>query len=193
MTPGVSRETEAKLRDYETLVREESHKQNLISASTLDSFWNRHVLDSLQLMRWIAPGKRVADIGSGAGLPGIVLAVAGAHPVTLIEPRKLRAAFLERVSRELVLDVEVIARKAESAAGPYDVITGRAVAPLNRFLALSSHLSHAGTIWLLPKGKNVQSELEQARRNWQCEIGEEPSCTDPESTILIVSKVRRRR
>lgn len=192
MIPDVSRETEAKLRNFEAIVREESQKQNLISASTLESFWDRHILDSLQLMSWIAPGKTVADIGSGAGLPGIVLAIAGARPVILVEPRRLRAEFLQRVARELGLDVEIIPKKVEAVNGSFDIITGRALAPVDRFLALTEHLSHKRTIWLLPKGRNAQSELEQARRSWQCEVGEEPSCTDPESTILIVSKVRRK-
>jgi 16S rRNA (guanine527-N7)-methyltransferase len=99
---------------------------------------------------------------------------------------------LERATQALGLDAVIIPKKVEAVTGKYDIITGRAVAPLGRFFSLACHLSHPQTVWLLPKGRNAQSELEQARRNWHCEVGEEPSCTDPESTILRISKVRRR-
>ena len=186
----VSRETEARLRQYEGLVRAESPRQNLVAASTMASFWDRHIADSLQLLRFIPVGASLCDIGSGAGLPGIVLAATGQVHATLVEPRRLRAEFLARVIAELGLECQVIPTKAQAVRGAFDVITARAVAPLGHLLAMTRHLSHRRTIWVLPKGRNVQSELESLRRSWHCEIGEEPSVTDPEARIITLSNVK---
>lgn len=188
----VSRETFEKLETYAALLREENQRQNLVSASTLDQLWERHILDSAQLVRFERAGASWVDIGSGGGLPGIVIACLVARPVTLIEPRRLRAEFLDRVVQSLGLIATVQRAKAEAASGRFDIITGRAVAPLDRFLGISHHLSHPGTIWVLPKGRNAQSELVEARRNWQCEACEAKSITDPESTILVLSGVQGR-
>lgn len=190
---AVPRETLILLRRLEALILEESQHQNLISKSTEATIWDRHILDSLQLMDFIPERASVIDIGSGAGLPGLVLGCAGVTPLALVEPRRLRAEFLHRAADALALDVDVISRKAESVQGKHDVITGRAVAPLERFLAMTHHLSHPETIWILPKGRAAHSELAQAKRNWQGEVREEPSRTDPESTILILSKIRAKR
>ena len=161
----VSRETFEKLEAYAALLRAESERQNLVSVSTLDSLWERHILDSAQLLRFAPdPAASWVDIGSGAGLPGIVIAILGDVPVTLIEPRRLRAEFLERAVSELGLNARVVVGKAERAQGRFDVITGRAVAALPEFLALSAHLSTKNSRWVLPKGRNAQSELAEAKR-----------------------------
>lgn len=170
------------------MLTEEAQRQNLVSASTLDALWERHILDSAQLAR-LAAGKCWADIGSGAGLPGIVLAILTGTPTTLIEPRRLRADFLSRVVAELGLDAAVECSKVERISGRYDVITARAVASLDRLIAMSIHLSHERTIWVLPKGRNAKSELAEARRAWHYDWRAEPSITDPESEILLLSKV----
>ena len=185
----VSRETFEKLERFAAMLVAEAGQQNLVSASTLGELWERHILDSAQLAR-LASGGRWVDIGSGAGLPGIVLAVLTGGPVTLIEPRRLRAEFLSRVVAELDLDVEVACSKVERVTGSFDVITARAVASLDRLLAISTHLSHEHTIWVLPKGRNAKSELAEARRAWHYDWRAEPSITDPESEILVLSKVR---
>lgn len=190
----VSRETLDRLDAYSNLLRRENERQNLVSASTIDHLWERHVLDSVQLVRFEPnPGASWVDIGSGAGLPGIVIACLVTGPVTLVEPRRLRADFLRQTVESLGLNAVVEHAKAEAISGQFDVIAGRAVAPLDRFLGISHHLSHAGTIWVLPKGRNAKSELAEARRNWQCEACEATSITDPESTILVLSGVRGRR
>ena len=104
----VSRETFEKLEAYAGLLREESQRQNLVSASTLDSLWERHILDSAQLVRFEPHrGATWVDIGSGAGLPGIVIACLVEGPVTLIEPRRLRADFLHRACESLLLNASV--------------------------------------------------------------------------------------
>ena len=185
----VSRETYVKLERYADLLREESARQNLISTSTLDSLWDRHILDSAQLAR-LADGKRWLDIGSGAGLPGIVIALLTGRAVTLVEPRRLRAEFLTRTVAELGLKAEVACCKVERMQGAFDVITARAVASVDRLLGMSIHLARSGTIWVLPKGRNVKSELVEAQHSWHYDARAEPSITDPESEILLLSKVR---
>lgn len=192
----VSRETMQKLEFYVELLRDENSRQNLISASTLDDLWTRHIIDSAQLARFASrPDASWIDIGSGAGLPGIVIALLAQGPVTLVEPRRLRAEFLHSTIERLQLGDRCTVRiaTAQNVHGSFDMITARAVAPLNKLLGLTRHLSHADTIWALPKGRNAQSELEQANRSWQCEVRSEPSCTDPQARILLLSGVRARR
>lgn len=191
----VSRETFAKLERYEAMLRDESRRHNLISKATLGHFWERHILDSAQLARFEpAPGASWVDIGSGAGLPGIVLALLVRGPVVLIEPRRLRIEFLQRVADELGFGerVNVAASKAENVSGRFDVITARAVASVDALLALSTHLSTRKTCWVLPKGRSAQSELAEARRHWHCDAKRVASCTDPESEILLLHNVKAR-
>lgn len=187
----VSRETFEKLEAYAALLREEAQHQNLISASTLNHLWERHILDSAQLLRFEPfEGASWVDIGSGAGLPGIVVACMVAGQVTLIEPRRLRAEFLHKLCESLKLDVRVVAGKAERAEGRYDVITARAVANLSKLLEISAHLSTRKSLWVLPKGQSAERELAEARQAWQGVFHVEPSATDPDSRIVTVTGVR---
>jgi 16S rRNA (guanine527-N7)-methyltransferase len=188
----VSRETIDKLKRYEQLVRDESANQNLVSRSTLNDFWSRHVLDSAQLLRFAPSGSTWADIGSGAGLPGIIVACFGTDPVHLIEPRRLRAEFLERVAGELDLDATIHLGRAETARGSFDVITARAVASLDRLLELSHHLSTGKSLYLFPKGKSAESELVAARQTWQASFHVERSVVDAESGIILARNVRQK-
>ena len=189
----VSRETFERLEAYAAMLRDESRRQNLVSLSTLEALWERHILDSAQLVRFEPrPGASWADIGSGAGLPGLVVACLIEGPVTLIEPRRLRADFLHRAAESLALDVSVATMKAERAGGEYDVITARAVKPLSDLLRISQHLSTRKTVWALPKGRSAQSELVEARRAWQGAFHVEQSVTDPESYIVVATGVRAR-
>jgi 16S rRNA (guanine527-N7)-methyltransferase len=190
---AVPRETLDKLAAYSDLVRKESRHQNLVSRATLDQLWERHVADSAQLVPLEeGTGGSWADIGSGAGLPGVIIALLVDGPVTLIEPRRLRAQFLERIADELGLAnrVRVICAKSERVSGTFDTITARAVAPLPKLLEISTHLSTRKTRWLLPKGRNAESELAEARRSWHCDAQVVPSRTDPDSRILVLSGVR---
>ena len=190
----VSRETLDRLGLYAALLREGNERQNLVSAATLGSLWERHILDSAQLARFEPrPGSSWVDIGSGAGLPGVVLACLIGGPVTLVEPRRLRSEFLQTVILELGLSATVISAKAERVAGTFDVITGRAVASLSEFIDLSSHLSTKNTVWVLPKGRNAQSELAEAERTWQGVFHVEQSVTDADSRIIVGTGVRARK
>lgn len=186
----VSRETYEMLHIFEGLLRREAEAQNLVSAATLDSLWDRHILDSAQLARFDRSDSQWVDIGSGAGLPGIVLAAIIQRSIVLIEPRRLRAEFLERAAAAVGVEVEVFQCKSERVERRFDIITARAVAPLGRLLAMTHHLSHAGTKWVLPKGKNAKSELAEARGNWHYDVSAEPSVTDPDARILLLTNVR---
>jgi 16S rRNA (guanine527-N7)-methyltransferase len=189
----VSRETFEKVEHYVALLREESDRQNLISAATLDSVWARHILDSAQLVRYEPKtGASWIDIGSGAGLPGIVIACLVEGPVTLVEPRRLRADFLHKVCESLGLNSPVISAKAERVGGTFDVITARAVASLAQLLKISAHLSTRKTVWALPKGRSAERELAEARRSWQGVFRVEPSVTDADSLIVVGTEVRAR-
>ena len=190
----VSRETFEKLQTYEGLLREENGRQNLVSSSTLDNVWVRHILDSAQLAR-LEPkaGASWADVGAGAGLPGIVIACLVEGPVTLIEPRRLRVEFLHRVVESLHLNATVVGSKAERFRGAYDVITARAVANLAKLFEISAHLSTTNTVWAFPKGTRAHEELSEAKRAWQGVFHVEQSVTDPESGIVVGTGVRRKR
>ncbi len=190
----VSRETVEKLEAYAAMLREGNRSQNLVSSSTLETLWDRHIVDSAQLARFEPfAGASWADVGSGAGLPGIVIACLVAGPVTLIEPRRLRAEFLNRAVSGLGLDARVVCAKAETVTGPFDMITARAVARLDRLLEISHHLSTGKTRWALPKGRSAQTELAEAECRWQGAFHVERSVTDADSYIVIGQGVRARR
>ena len=190
----VPRETLDRLQQFAALLKAESARQNLVSASTLDSLWDRHIIDSAQLVRFEPnPGAAWVDIGSGGGLPGIVIASLVEGRVTLVEPRRLRAEFLHKVSESLEIGAVVLCAKAERVEGSFDVITGRAVAQMGQFLKLSAHLSTRNTVWALPKGRNAPQELAEAQKAWQGEFHVERSVTDADSWIVVGTGVRARR
>ena len=190
----VSRETFERIERYIELLRAENQRQNLVSAATLDDVWSRHILDSAQLAKFEPrAGASWIDIGSGAGVPGIVIACLVEGPVTMVEPRRLRADFLHRVSESLGLRTAVLCTKAERVEGSYGVITARAVAQLTELLKISAHLSTRKTVWALPKGRSAERELAEARDAWQGDFRVEPSVTDDEAFIVVGTQVRARK
>jgi 16S rRNA (guanine527-N7)-methyltransferase len=190
----VSRETLARLANFEALLREENGWQNLVSAASLDQFWARHVLDSAQLLRFATMGGPWLDLGTGAGFPGLVVAALRPGPTTLAEARRLRVDFLQRAAAVLAADPEIIHAPIERMADrPFAVISARAFAPLPRLLALAHRFSTENTLWLLPKGRNAKSELEAVRGAWQGDFRLEPSLTDADAQIIVATGVRPRR
>jgi 16S rRNA (guanine527-N7)-methyltransferase len=190
----VSRGTFERIETYIELLKAENRRQNLVSAATLQQVWQRHILDSAQLVRFEPrAGASWVDVGSGAGLPGIIITCLVEGPVTLVEPRRLRADFLRKVVSALQLQAKAECAKVEKVIGRFDVITGRAVAPLTKFIEISHHLSTGKTVWALPKGRSAQSELAEAQLAWQGMFHMEPSVTDTDSQILVGTGVRARR
>lgn len=193
----VPRETQDRLDRLIAFLRDEMPHQNLIAASTVDHIWARHIADSAQLLGLAPPEASTwIDLGSGAGFPGMV--VAAMRPdvqVTLVESRRKRIDYLQRLAKALMIDDRItIAGKRleqlESAA--YDVISARAFAPLDRLLPLAHRFSHSGTTWLLPKGRSASSELEAVGASWQGVFRIEPSMTDSEAAIIVATKVQPR-
>lgn len=188
---GVSRET--KLAAFVDILTEESARQNLIAPSTIDQIWSRHIVDSAQLLTHAPADGAWLDIGSGAGLPGIVLAILRDTPVEMVEPRKLRTDFLALAAERLGLDnVTVHTAKIERTSGRATIITARALAPLPDIFRIAAHRSTSSTVWILPKGRNAQSEVAAARRAWHGSFHVEPSITAPDSLIVVAREVRPR-
>ena len=189
----VPRETMARLDLFDDLLREANETQNLVAARSIETLWQRHFLDSAQLLRF-APSREASwvDLGSGAGFPGLVVALLHKGPVTLIEERRLRIEFLRRAADALDLAVEIIAAKVERVEPrPFDVISARAFAPLARLLDLGTRFSTTKTVWLLPKGRNAQSELEALDSSWQGDFRLEQSLTDADAQIVVAEGVKQ--
>jgi 16S rRNA (guanine527-N7)-methyltransferase len=194
---GVPRET--MLARFADILREESARQNLVSASTLDHLWVRHLVDSAQLLP-LAEAARAGnwiDVGAGAGLPGMVVAILSDRNIVLVEPRAKRAEFLRETARLLSFEsrVAVIASRIEAykPPAPAAIVSARAVAALPGLLQSTIHCTDSSTVWLLPKGRNAQSEVEAARHAWQGVFHVEPSITQPDSGIVVAREVRPRR
>jgi len=189
----VSRETYEQLQQFAELIREENERQNLIASNSLPDLWNRHILDGAQLLALAEVQGSWCDIGSGPGLPGLVIAILGGAPMTLVEPRRLRADFLRNAIDRLGLEnVRVEEGKVERVQGKFDFITARAVARLDRLFGMACHLAHAETKWFLPKGESVKSELDEARATWQGDFSLVPSRTHPAAAIVVAEHVQRR-
>ncbi|MET0308903.1 MAG: 16S rRNA (guanine(527)-N(7))-methyltransferase RsmG [Sphingomonas sp.] len=193
---GVSRET--LLERFAAILRREAAQQNLIAASTLDSLWVRHLVDSAQLVPLSVVAGRGAwlDVGSGAGLPGLVAAILLDRPVVLVEPRAKRVAFLRAAAAELGIDKRVTVQPSRiESYHPINraaIVSARAVAELSQLIASTYHCTDSSTVWLLPKGRNAHSEVEAARANWQGSFHVEPSITQPDSGIVIAQGIRPR-
>jgi 16S rRNA (guanine527-N7)-methyltransferase len=192
----VPRETLERLEAFAALLHRENQHQNLVSAGSLAHLWERHFLDSAQLVQF-APGDAQLwlDLGTGAGFPGLLVPLF--HPATaiLVESRRLRAEFLRIAASTLGIEdrVEIHCSKLEALPSRRaDVISARAFAPLPRLLALAERFSSPETVWILPKGRSAKSELEAARSSWQGDFRLEPSLTDADAGIVVATRVRRK-
>ena len=189
----VPRETMQALDRFAALLRVENESQNLVSRGTLDQLWLRHIADSAQLLRFAPEGASWVDLGTGAGFPGLVIAALHDGPVTLVEERRLRVEFLRRAAELMGLRIEILHARVERApARPFDVISARAFAPLEKLLSLGTAFSTQKSLWLLPKGRNAETELAALDPSWQGDFRLEPSVTDAEAQIIVAEGVRQR-
>jgi 16S rRNA (guanine527-N7)-methyltransferase len=190
---GVSRETLERLEAYAALLATWSLRINLVGRATLDDLWRRHFLDSAQLLPLVPAGTQsLADLGSGAGFPGLVLAILGVPGVELIEADSRKAAFLREVARVTGADVTIRGCRIESVP-PHavDVVTARGCAPLERLLALAERLTGPTTSCLFLKGARAEEELTAAGKAWTMTVSRHPSRADPDGSVLLLQQVVR--
>ncbi|RAU23722.1 16S rRNA (guanine(527)-N(7))-methyltransferase RsmG [Paramagnetospirillum kuznetsovii] len=190
---GVSRETLRRLGLYADLLVKWQAKINLVGPDTLPDLWSRHILDSAQLFPLIpATAKRLVDLGSGAGFPGLVLAVMGAPDVHLVESDSRKCAFLREAARVTGTPVTIFNKRIEQVAGlDADVVTARALAPLGKLLDWAFPHLAAGGQCLFLKGRGAEDELTATAKEWNIGLRRIPSLTDPAGLVLQLHEVRR--
>lgn len=192
----VSRETLDRLDDFCELLNQWQRKINLVSSSTLDSLWQRHIWDSAQLLDHISqrPLASVLDMGAGAGFPSLILATLSDFNFTLVEADGRKCSFLREAVRLLhIKDQVTIVNSRIESLNPqhFDIITCRAFAPLPRLLEYGVRFAADDTIWLLPKGQAVEEELTNASLCWTMNCEQVPSRSDTQGTILKLTGVKR--
>ncbi|HEY5071660.1 MAG TPA: 16S rRNA (guanine(527)-N(7))-methyltransferase RsmG [Caulobacteraceae bacterium] len=194
-TLGVFGESARALERFGRLLAHANASMNLVGAASLDEFWTRHVLDCAQLLRLAPQARTWADLGSGAGLPGLVLAILlKERPevrVHLVESAAKRCRFLDQVVAELGLPAEIHHRRAEGMALRVEVVTARACAPLDRLLGFAGGFLREGARGLFLKGAGVQAEISQARKRWRFDCETFESLSDPRGRVLSVTGVCR--
>lgn len=196
----VSRETVADLESYVSLLKSWQKTINLVAPATLDEVWHRHVADSAQLLA-LAPSEARywVDLGSGGGLPGLILAIMlkirpGAR-MTLVESDARKVAFLREAARQTSAPVDILCTRIERAAthvrvDEVDVITARALAPLDRLLGLVRPIFGRRATALLPKGRDAESEIAEARRHWRFDGELVASRTDAGARIVVIRELQ---
>ena len=196
LTP-VSRETLARLDIFVALLLEWQNRVNLVASSTLESVWTRHVADSLQLLAQAPEARSWVDLGSGGGFPGMVIACALADDpaarMHLVESNGKKAAFLREAARVTNAPAEIHPVRIEDFVHKFrespQIVTARALAPLEQLLGTAYPLLKRGAVGLFPKGQNVDAELTAATKCWKIEAALAPSVTDPKARIVVVRKL----
>lgn len=194
---NVSRETLDRLKIFEQVLLKWNPKINLVSRNSLEDLWTRHIIDSVQVFRCVPPPKHWVDMGSGGGLPGVIVAIMAAEEspdtkVTLIESDLRKSAFLRTTARECGANITVISKRIEQAEPQNaDVLSARALADLSLLLEFSErHLSSTGTA-LFPKGANWKKEVDNARQRWRFDLEPITSLTEPDAVVLKIEGVAR--
>lgn len=194
----VSRETMERLKIFDATLQKWNPRINLVSRSTLPDLWNRHILDSIQVFEAIQqPTGHWVDIGSGGGMPGVIVAICAAEKapalrVTLIESDQRKSAFLRTAARECGVSVNVISERIETAEPQSaDVLSARALADLSQLCEFSErHLKKEG-LCIFPKGGNWKKEVDNASQQWRFEWEAITSLTEPQAVILKMKGVER--
>lgn len=195
---GVSRETAACLDTYVAQLRRWQTVKNLVGPATLREVWTRHVADALQLIALAPEATRWLDLGSGAGIPGLLLAIAGRErpdfTVDLVESNARKCAFLMETARLTQAPARVHNSRIEDIIDTRigaEIVCARALAPLTQLLAWTEPLLKTGTVALFPKGRDVQSELTEAAQRWKFVYDLLPSRTDSDARIVRVTALSR--
>lgn len=192
----VSRETMEKLKAFAALLEKWTKSINLIAPNSVPEIWERHIVDSAQILSVAGDDWKLwTDLGSGGGLPAIVVAILDQkdRPITLVESDKRKCLFLNTVRRELSLNMIVKNERIEGINQQRSsIVSARALAPLTTLISFAEELIEDDGKALFLKGARYQEELDNARKSWQFEVSEHPSQTNPDSRILEISRIQRR-
>lgn len=194
---NVSRETLERLETYAALLTKWNPKINLVARSTLDDLWNRHFLDSAQILEIAPAGATWADLGTGGGFPGLVVAILAAESrpalrVTCVESDLRKATFLRTVLRETGVAGEVISKRIEEVPPlTADIVSARALAPLSSLLGFAERHLKPGGAALFLKGAEHEKELKEALETWSFRADTYPSKTHPDAVILKIGDISR--
>ncbi|WP_425044911.1 16S rRNA (guanine(527)-N(7))-methyltransferase RsmG [Primorskyibacter sp. S87] len=193
----VSRETIDRLKIYERTLKKWNPSINLVSKRSLDEAWGRHILDSAQIFVFQRPEGHWVDLGSGGGLPALILAAISAETTpnarfTLIESDKRKSAFLRTAAREMGLRIEVLAERIEAATPQNaDILSARALTDLGGLLSFAQRHANPGATLVFPKGSTWENEVEEARKEWNFELEAIKSSVEPGAAILKIRGVSR--
>lgn len=199
----VKHEAIVDLQKFYQVLADGNEVMNLVGPATLPDYWSRHVLDSAQLLDYRPDARTWADLGAGAGFPGIVLSILLKHSTTLtdgpapqvylVESLTKRCRFLQTVVDDLNLPATVINDRAENVSVKVDVVTARAVAPMSKLLGFAEGFIRKGAdAWFL-KGENVESELVDAGKVWKFDVEQSESMSDPRGRVIHIRRLRRAR
>lgn len=191
---NVSRESWPRLSAYVELLLQWQQKTNLIGPATAPLVWERHILDSLQLLPLLKRPGSIADLGSGAGLPGVVIAIASGRHLHLYESNQKKAAFLREAARATGSTCSIHRIRLEQLAAHMPepmpaYVTARALAPLSRLIEWASPLLLAGATGLFHKGQDLDSELTEATKYWKMQVIRHPNATDSRGAILELTEL----
>ena len=183
----------ARLEQFAKLLLEESNRQSLVARSTFGSIWSRHLADSAQLVALAPVTGQWIDVGSGGGLPGVVVSILRDAPMLMVEPRRKRADFLKHLCADLDLtNASVTQANIQAVSAEASVVSARAVSNMIDLFTWTKGVVSRETLFLLPRGENAVSELDVVRRAWQGEFHVEQSVTDPSAGIVVAKRVRSR-
>jgi len=191
---SVSRETLDKLQAYANLLEKWQRRINLVSKLTLPDLWTRHMLDSAQIFPHLPKNcKSLVDIGCGAGFPGLVLAIMGIEDVHMVDSDARKMAFVREASRITETPVTIHNCRIDDLDETlkFDVVTSRALAPLEKLLGFSQALSKPEGISIYLKGRKCQEEVLEAQKSWDFDFQGEASLSDPEGQLLIIKRMTR--
>lgn len=191
---NVSRETLSRLEHYRDELLRWNQRINLISPSTESNIWTRHIEDAYQIVRLLPENtKTITDFGTGAGIPGIILAITTPAHVHLVESDAKKIAFLRHIKHTLSLNITLHHTRIESLE-PWgnDVVTARALSPLPDLFTLLEGFLGKTHLSIFPKGKNSVKEIEETRINWKFEYDIHPSQIEPDANIIVSRHIRRK-
>lgn len=192
---NVSRETKSHLDNLADLLEKWNRTINLVSKSTIRQIWQRHILDSIQIFNHGSTASIWADLGSGGGFPGLVVAILAKEKapdmrVVLVESDQRKAAFLRHASRTLGLNAEILSERIEAIAPLMaDVVSARALASLPQLCNFATYHLTAGGRGVFLKGRSAAIEIDAAQKDWRFTLESYTSITDPESSVLVLQGI----